>query len=503
MKVDIVEKKRKKSPSSTGGIQDNLTIEELILGIKILQELDRRKRENWLEHYKPYAKQKEFHKAGSFKREILFRAANQVGKTLAGAAEVAIHLTGRYPDWWEGRRFDRPTRWMAGSESAELTRKGVQRLLVGVPEDRGAWGTGTIPKDCLVSWSMRSGVADAIASVTVKHTSGGNSTLQFASYDQGRTKWQADTLDGVWFDEEPPPDVYSEGITRTNTTMGPVILTMTPLFGMSEVVRRFLSDPTPDRIDICMTIEDAEHYTPEERQRIIASYPEHERDARTKGYPSLGSGRIFPVVESSITVDAFDIPAHWPQIVGLDFGWDHPTAAAKIAWDRDNDCIYVTAAYRKRESTPVIHAAAIKAWGKWPVSWPHDGLQHDKGSGEEIADQYRKNGLKMLHDKATHPPASGEKEGSGGNGVEAGIMDMLDRMKTGRWKVFSHLTEWFDEFRLYHRKDGKIVKEFDDLLSASRYALMMKRFAKTRREIDYVPKLDSAVFTPSVSSMGY
>jgi len=463
-----------------------LTREEKIEKILLLEEKQRRINENRLALYKPYPKQKEFHTKGATFRERLFRAGNQLGKTMSGANEVAMHLTGKYPEWWEGKRFKNPVRLMAGSESAELTRKGVQRLLVGPPEDRAAWGTGAIPKACLVDWSMRSGVADALASLTVRHTSGGNSTLQFASYDQGRTKWQADTLHGVWFDEEPPSDVYSEGITRTNATMGPVILTMTPLFGMSEVVRRFIPPSTNDRADICMTIDDVDHYTPEDRARIIASYPEHEREARIKGLPSLGSGRIFPVTESSITVEAFPIPPHWPIIGGLDFGYDHPTAAAKLAWDRDNDVIYLTACYKKRGADlanlgiapTVAHAAAIKPWGPIPWAWPHDGLQHDKGGGEALADQFRKQGLDMLEEKATHPPKEGDNEGSGGNSVEAGIHDMLDRMQTGRWKVFAHLAEWLEEFRLYHRKDGKIVKEFDDAISASRYAYMMRRFAR-------------------------
>ena len=112
-----------------------------------------------------------------------------------------------------------------------------------------------------------------------------------------------------------------------------------------------------------------------------------------------------------------------------------------------------------------------------PVIWPHDGLQHDKGSGVALADQYKAQGLKMLLDKATHPPTYGEKEGTGGNGVEAGVMEMLDRMQTGRWKVFSTLNDWFEEFRMYHRDEGRIVKEMDDLLSASRYAYMMRRHA--------------------------
>lgn len=228
----------------------------------------------------------------------------------------------------------------------------------------------------------------------------------------------------------------------------------------------------PDRVVIIATIDDAEHFSPEDRAKIIASYPAHELEARTKGIPALGSGRIFPVTEESITVEPFEIPKHWAQIGGLDFGWDHPAAAVKIAWDRDNDVIYVTSEFREKETTPIIHAAAVKPWGDWlPWAWPHDGLQHDKGSGEQLAAQYKAQGLNMTTERATFD--------DGSNGVEAGLMDMLDRMKTGRWKVFRTCSKWLEEFRMYHRKDGKVVKLMDDLLSASRYALMMKRFAET------------------------
>jgi hypothetical protein len=222
-----------------------------------------------------------------------------------------------------------------------------------------------------------------------------------------------------------------------------------------------------------MTIDDAEHYTPEQRAEIIASYPEHEREARVKGIPSMGSGRVFPIAEEQITCDPIAIPESWPQIVGIDFGWDHPFGACRLAWDRDNDVVYLTADYAVREQTPVVHAAAVKAWGDWlPVAWPHDGLQHDKGSGLALADQYRQQGLNMCAEKATFL--------DGSNGVEAGVMNMLDRMKTGRWKVFSTCGGWLQEFRLYHRLDGLIVKERDDRISASRYALMMLRHATTR-----------------------
>lgn len=442
---------------------------------ELLKIKDVRARRNRLAAYKPYAKQREFHTKGAEFRERLFMAGNQLGKTWSGAAEMAMHLTGRYPDWWTGRRFNYAIRAICGSESAELTRKGIQRLLIGPPELRDEWGTGMIPHDCLKDTSMKQGVPDAISSATVRHVCGDYSVIQFNSYDQGRTKWQADTIDVAWLDEEPPQPVYSEALTRTNATGGLVYVTFTPLLGMSEVVKRYLLDKPAGSCVTNMTISDAEHYTKEQADAIIASYPEHEREARAKGIPILGSGRVFPVAEEAIKVTAFPIPPHWPRIVGLDFGIDHPTAAVWLAWDRDADTVYVTDAYRVKDASIAIHAAGIKARGDWiPVSWPHDGLQRDKGSGEQLAEQYRKQGLAMLRNRATFE--------DGSNGVEAGLADMLTRFQTMRLRVFSHLGDWFEEFRLYHRKGGLIVKDGDDLMAATRYALMMRRFAKTHEE---------------------
>ena len=292
-------------------------------------------------------------------------AGNQLGKTLGGAAEMAMHLTGEYPAWWQGHRFTKAITALAGSESYELTRDGVQRLLIGPPANEEDWGTGYIPQRAIQDRTRRMGVSNALDSVTVKHVSGGASTLLFKAYEQGRGKWQANTVDYVWFDEEPPSDVYFEGITRTNATGGMIMLTFTPLKGMSDVVGRYLLEENKDRTVTTMTIDDAEHYTAEERERIVASYPAHEREARTKGIPSMGSGRIFPVSEESISVEPFSIPKHWVQIGGMDFGWDHPFGAVHLAWDRDADCIYVTKEYREREQTPVLQSAALKPWGAW------------------------------------------------------------------------------------------------------------------------------------------
>jgi phage terminase large subunit-like protein len=448
-----------------------LQLELLLLKRLRAKKLQRQSRTR-LFQYKPYSKQIEFHRAGAVYRERLFMAGNQLGKTLAGAAEAAMHLTGEYAPDWEGHRFTKPVTMLAGSESYELTRDGVQRLLVGPPAIEEEWGTGMIPWASLGDTARRAGLSNALETISVKHISGGNSQCLFKAYEQGRGKWQANTVDYVWFDEEPPEDVYFEGLTRTNATKGIVAVTFTPLKGVSSVVGRYILEASPDRHVTTMTIDDAAHISPEERQKIINSYPAHEREARTKGIPSLGSGRIFPVTEESIVCEPFEIPKTWAQIGGMDFGWDHPFGAVKCAWDRDSDTFYVTACYRQREATPIIHAAALRPWGDWlPWAWPHDGLQHSKDSGEQLSVQYKAQKLKMLDERATFNDET--------SGVEAGLSDMLQRMETGRWKVFTGCREWLEEFRLYHRKDGKVVKERDDVICASRYALMMKRFAKT------------------------
>ncbi len=446
-----------------------------------------------LSAYRPYPKQLAFHEAGAAHRERLLMAGNQVGKTFCGAAEAAIHLTGLYPDWWTGQRFDRAVRMWAGSKTAEVARDTVQRLLIGEPRDAGEWGTGLIPKARLLDCARKPGTANALDGVTVAHASGGKSSLGFKSYDQGREKWQGETLDLVWFDEEPPYDIYMEGLTRTNASGGMAFMTFTPLLGMSDVVELFLESPSHTRSGeysydngrglylpkarcvVQMTIDDALHYTDEQRADVIASYSEHEREARVKGVPTLGSGRVFPVLEERIICPPFDPPREWPRIIGLDFGFGHPFAAVGNAWDRNHDCMYVIQEYAESLTTPMIHAANIKPWGDWiPCAWPHDGLQHDKGSGLQLAQQYRDQGLNMLSERAQWP--------EGGFGVEAGIMMMLDRMKTGRLKVFSSCTGWLNEFRGYHRENGLLVKRRDDRISATRYAMMMLRYADTKPE---------------------
>jgi Terminase RNaseH-like domain len=218
--------------------------------------------------------------------------------------------------------------------------------------------------------------------------------------------------------------------------------------------------------------DDVPHLTAESKAQLKRAYPRHELAARSLGIPVLGSGPVFQGVdEAQIIIEPVSISPHWVQLGAMDFGWDHPWAAVRMAWDRDADVVYLTRDFRKSETTPARARTELAAWDlDWlPWAWPHDGLQHDKGSGQTLRDQYEKAGFLMMRERA-------QFEG-GGHGFEAGIQMMIDRMESGRWKVFSTCTSWIDEFRTYHRKDGQVIKERDDTISASRIGMMMLREA--------------------------
>lgn len=427
-----------------------------------------------------YTKHVEFFNAGAAYRARLYMAGNRCGKTVSGAYETTCHATGLYPHWWTGKRFDHLTEGWAAGKTNETTRDIIQKELFGnVVYENGKKtvdGTGLIPKHLIDRFNIRwkSGVADLIDVIRVKHVTGGWSLIGLKSYQQGRGSFEGTAKHYIWLDEEPPQEVYTECLTRTATTQGVVLITFTPLEGTTEMVDDFIKKSAQGITYMVQAgWNHAPHLTEKDKADLLSIFPKHEHEARSQGIPYAGSGMIFPVNEADIVVEPFAIPAHWPQIIGLDFGWDHPTGAALLAWDRDSDTIYLINEYRDREMTPAQHAPHILAMNYWcPTAWPHDGLQHDKGSGGELAEQYRTAKVNMLPEKATWD--------DGSNGVEAGLMEMLTRMEQGRWKVFSTCEYWLEERRGYHREKGKVVKLKDDVISASRYALMMIRYAATK-----------------------
>ena len=436
----------------------------------------------------PYPWQVDFHNAGEFAKERCAMAGNRTGKTRSLAAETAIHATGLYPSWWKGKRFDPrkdgPIEIWVGSETNEASRDITQKALLGGLGD--LLGTGMIPKRCFegLKPKMRQcGVNDVVDQIKVRHVDGSLSTIGFKTYDQGRLRWQGTSKHVVWCDEQPPIDVYTEGQLRTLDKGGCMILSFTPLKGVDDVVLKFLNKGVAEGV-WCITAswDEAPHLSDEDKAQMLESMPENAREARTKGIPMVGQGLIFPFSDKSMVCEPFAIPDHFKQIDGIDFGINHPAAAVWLAIDVDNDIIYVTDCYKQAGEASAYHANRINSHSgsRWiPTAWPHDGMNREKSGGKTLADSYRQAGVKtMLPMSARYDDDKG-----GSQPIEPGLDEIYNRMRTGRFKVFAHLFEWFKEKNMYHRDDKlKVVDVRDDLMSATRYGVMMMRYAISKKQ---------------------
>jgi phage terminase large subunit-like protein len=439
------------------------------------------KAQNRIQYWQPYGWQEEFYKAGKDNKQRMLMAANRVGKTASQAAEVAFHLTGLYPDWWEGIRFTRPTKIWCLGVSGEQLRDVIVKELMGMYLGEGKFdGSGLIPQRLIYQVTPAMGTPRLPRDVAVRHSAGNTSLVSFKSYTQGQHVLMGSSQDYIWIDEEPTdPTIYPQCLTRTATGNdgkgGYLVGTLTPENGMTELVSQFMDNPNKGQYLQNVTWNDAPHITDETKEQLLAAIPEYQRDMRSKGIPVLGEGMVFPIAEEAIKVEPFEIPAHYKKLCAVDFGITHPTTCVWTAYDPDSDVIYVYDAYKKEGEVPAVHGAVIKSRGKSiPCIYPHDGDNTEKGSGKTLAEMYLEIGVLMIG-KFTNP--------DGTNFVEPGLMEMLERFRTGRLRVFSNLVPWFEEFRRYHRKKGKIHKEFDDLMDATRYsAISVTRFGQNAVE---------------------
>jgi phage terminase large subunit-like protein len=452
--------------------------------ILILEKLDKLNKTNKILDYYPdkgplrrdlYSKHTKFFAAGSTFTERLMLAANRVGKTEGvGAFEVTLHLTGIYPKWWKGRRFDKPVDGWAAGDTSETVRDILQSKLLGKLDEIG---TGMIPADLIHDYTRRTGRAECVDTIYVKHKSGGISSVGLKSYDQDRKAFQGTKKDFVWLDEEPPLDIYTECLIRTMDTSGGddnglMLLTFTPLLGLSETVMAFLPNgQIKDRSEgskfvVMASWDDAPHLSKQAKELLWSSIPPFQRDARAKGVPQLGAGAIYPVPESDFVVDDFKLRDDMPRLYGMDVGWNR-TAVPWGAWDRQSDIIYLYSEYYRGEAEPVIHAEAIKSRGDWiPGVIDPASRGRAQKDGAQLFQMYTDLGLKLQY---------------ANNGVETGIYEVWQRLSTGRLKVFRSLSNWLYEFRLYRRDEkGRIVKQNDHLMDATRYLIMGLEYAKAK-----------------------
>lgn len=420
-----------------------------------------------LDQWKPYPWQMEVYAAGAKYPQRMMLCGNRVGKTKTSAAEVAYHLTGEYPEWWPGHRFSFPPLVWALGVSGEQIRDVLQRVLFGDIVD-GRFEGGLIRPDQVSRRPvMAIGTARLAKDVSIRHVRG-ESTLSLKSYSQGQHVLMGSNVDFVLIDEEPAdPAIYPQVLTRTTLGNkgkgGLVLISETPELGATDLVIQYMENRGPSQFLKNATWDDAPHISPSLRETMLSAMPEYQREMRSKGIPVLGEGRIFTVAEERVVIDPFEIPEHWFILAAIDFGISHPTTVVWVAEDRDTGVIYITDEYSLSGEIPSVHAAAVKKRKACPVVYPHDADNREKGSGRTLADLYRDEGVN-LDIKFSNP--------DGSNYVEPGIMDMLGRLREGRLKVFRTCSGWLREYRRYHRKDGKIVKIDDDLIDASRYAVV-------------------------------
>jgi len=456
--------------------------------------------------YKPNPKQDSFHGAGKEAIERLFLAGNRTGKTYCGCIEDAIHLTGVYPEWWEGHRFDHPIVAWVASENYEITRNVLQKMLIGGYSEEGEFMNGLIQDDLIIRKAMLVGVGGAIDYVQVKHIKG-ISTLYFKSYKQGREKFQGARCHLIHLDEEPPKDIYTECAMRLADVdglgQGRLILTMTPLKGYTEMMSYFLEQRTARikdnnvqsienlqsedyelvRTDPELTIngkyyiqatwDDNLHLSEDTKKQLRATLKPYELEAREKGIPSIGSGLVYQVQESEFLIEPIEIKQQWACVFGMDVGFFAPTAVVFLAHDRDNDMLYVYKEYSVSEKTAAQHAYSLKLMGcDWMIGICDPAVnQGSQRDGERLMDDYKKAGLNLR---------------SGKYAKELAVDYVLERIRTGRFKVFNTCSKFMAEWRGYSRnEEGKIMKGRDHLMNALEFVMLDGLpMARTRREVE-------------------
>lgn len=475
--------------------------------LKLLTEKELRVKYNYIKTLFPdtgplrrelYKQHIKFFEAGAYYIDRAIISANQVGKSTAGLYEMVLHATGLYDviaPWWNGKRFNKPIIALLAGDRGEVIRDSLQKKLLG--EDPTDTGTGLIPKDCIVDLKTMEGIPGGIAQYFIKHYNSegvvdGTSQIITRTYRAGRNAFEAITIDFFMLDEECPRDILNECFLRIISKQGAGILTFTPDSGITDTVEYYLdSSDGKDKSVTNITWDDVPHLSEEYKQALIDKMSPDELECRTKGIPYLGRGKIYNIPESSYVRDPLrEIPKHWPRVFALDVGYQHATAAVWCAYDRESDIIYIYSEYKSKNTLPLEHADNILSRGKWiPGVIDTQSSEVSPTDGNRLVDMYAKYGIELYPVK------------KGAGSVEEGILEVYQRLASGRLIIASNLSELLREIRLYRRKDdGRIHKENDDIMDALRY-LVTNGLRRSVTEFEYYNSLlGGDVYTPNYNS---
>ena len=443
-------------------------------------------RYNQLKYFRPFEHQKSFFRTHSDRRGIL--AANRIGKTVSTCYETAMHLTGIYPGWWEGQRFDRPITCMVAGEGWSQVALVLQQELLGTPDIkiRDNIGTGAIPRNLIRTDTMRGDGANAIG-IEIQHTSGGHSYLLFANYTQEVRQLQGFKLDLAVFDEQPPDDFFSEIVTRTATTQGRILCSFTPLKGLNGLVSKFWNrEEGYDYIRVSW--DDVPEYDlwgepfllKTTRRQLERDYLPHEREARMQGRPIMGKGAVFqiqhwPTYKSGDFL--FNEMSNIQRVIALDLGLvNDKTVITLMYWDP-----YEREAWLHRqivvqgieEAVPtqyVNHLLRPEVHGT-PIVLPADANTAGRYtmSSASIRELFESYGLNVLPGAIMNPP---DDQGRRTNHRSYGINQMRQMLEVGSLHVNENCVDFLREAQNYYVDSQGRFSDPDDCIDSARYAVM-------------------------------
>lgn len=457
--------------------------------VSLLEEYEEVKKYNKLHYFEPYPFQAEFYRKGAEEDVRALIAANRVGKTFSCAMEIAMHLTGRYPDWWEGKKFDRPVEVVAAGVSSKQVKRVLHQEFLGCKHYKrvNELGSGAIPKECIDVERASKGRDGVLEEIPVLHTSGEYSTLYFNAYSQDVESLMGFYADIVYVDEQERnstkfDEIFAELVKRTATAEGGglAMASFTPLNGVTHIVRQFWEPTEPFHGGLVKAgWDDVTHLTEKAKSKMLAATPPYQRDAVTKGIPVLGSGAVFPIAEAVIAYDDVVIEPHWPRTCGLDIGFTiDPTAAIFVAKDPSTQVYYIYDEYGDKDNnvdTPMDHVGPLygKDCNAIPVAYDSAANAKTGASGQAVADIYREMGLNML-DESFKNPIGLRAPSVSYKAILPGLVTMAEMMKQGKLKVHArNCPNFWREFRSYSYDDkGEPSKTDNHWMDAARMAVM-------------------------------
>lgn len=448
---------------------EQLTVEQLGEYLELLQSKKYFEETHALLYFSPDPWLNKLNKRMLTESVCSILASNRSGKSYSTTWALACHLTGIYPDDWEGFKYEVPiSTWMMTPTAENFVQDGgICEYLFGPPDARG---TGWVPLECIERLEMGIGTKGLVKKAYIKHISGGISSVEYKSYEQGATMLQGASIDLLVVDEEPKnPKIFPEAVTRilqAPSGKGRALLCFTPTNGFTELVEACMEGKYSTGCER-ITVWDCPWITPEKIDEMMKALPEREWDLRLKGIPNLGRGAVFPYSEAEVKFYSadVDIQPHWRVAAAFDFGYlPDPHVVLFGALDPDNGIYYIFKEFYETEKSVAEVSGWIKRFApSIPVIYPADGNRKQAAAGGmTFVDMYKAEGINMA--QRVDYGKAGERE--------TGHTQMRTLFRQGQLYISDACTNWFKEFRVYqYDEDGKTDKCQDHAIDAARYLL--------------------------------